>query len=100
MSVIDPPVSNWSAVSAVTASAAVITCDPKTTRSGIEIEEHAGYWTVVDPDTGIFGSGPDESMALEDFFRALREHLDVLSRQEHLSEALNRQLEYLRQLLS
>lgn len=60
------------------------------------VEEHDGYWTVVDPHTGIFGSGGDRATALDDFEQALREHFDVLSRQDSLSDELRTQLAYLR----
>ena len=90
-----PAVTNFSAAAALSSEPA-----PKTTWSRIEIEQHEGYWTVQDPETGIFGSGPDDTAALVDFGRALREHFDVLSRQEGLSVELAHQLDYLRQLLS
>lgn len=64
------------------------------------VEQHDGYWTVQDPVCGVFGSGPDQASAIEDFQRALREHLDVLSRQEALSPDLLAQLAYLRDRLS
>jgi hypothetical protein len=64
------------------------------------VEEHDGHWTVRNPETGIFGSGPDRDAAVEDFERALREHLDVLGRQAELSDDLTAQLVYLRQRLS
>ena len=63
-------------------------------------EEHDGYWTIHDPVTGIFGSGPDRETAHADFERALREHLDVLERQHELSPELSSQLAYLRQRLT
>ena len=60
------------------------------------VEERDGYWTVRDPETGIFGSGATEAAAHEDFRRALAEHLDVLERQDSLSAELLAQLSYLR----
>jgi hypothetical protein len=62
-------------------------------------EEHDGYWTVRNVETGIFGSGPDRDAAFADFERALREHFDVLESQNELSEDLAAQLIYLRQRL-
>jgi len=63
------------------------------------VEEHDDYWTVRNPETGIFGSGPDRDTAVKGFERALREHLDVLERQAELSDDLTAQLVYLRQRL-
>jgi predicted RNase H-like HicB family nuclease len=63
-------------------------------------EEHDGYWTVHDVETGIFGSGETQEAAREDFERALHEHLDVLERQDSLSDELTAQLTYLRFRLS
>ena len=64
------------------------------------VEEREGYWTVRDPQTGIFGSGPDRDAAFDDFGHALHEHYDVLARQDALSEELTLQLAYLRQRLA
>ena len=64
------------------------------------LEEHDGRFTVSNPETGIFGVGDNPRAAFEDFERALREHLDVLSRQDALSEDLVVQLRYLQQRLS
>jgi hypothetical protein len=64
------------------------------------LEEHDGYWTVRNPETGIFGSGADPRAAFDDFENALREHLDVLSRQDSLSDDLQAQLRYLQQRLT
>jgi hypothetical protein len=50
---------------------------------------------VRDVPTGIFGVGPDVSSALADAMVAVREHLDVLRRQPHLSADLRAQFEYL-----
>lgn len=64
------------------------------------IEQREAYVTVVDTETGIFGSGADYAAALEDFERALREHFDVLNRQDALSPELEAQLRYLRDRLA
>lgn len=55
-----------------------------------------GYWYVRDTETGIFGHGETPSGALEDFYVAAAQHLDVLEREPALSGELSRQLEYLR----
>lgn len=61
------------------------------------IAELAGNtWTVSDRDTGIYGAGDTPSEALQDFRRAVIEHLDVLERQDVLSDDLAAQLRYLR----
>jgi hypothetical protein len=54
-------------------------------------------WTVADQETGIYGAGASPSEALDDFLRAVKEHLDVLERQELLSDDLTAQLRYLRE---
>ena len=64
------------------------------------VEQQEGYWTVRNRETGIFGSGPDREAAVEDFERALREHFDVLERQDELSDDLAAQFGYLRQRLT
>jgi hypothetical protein len=64
------------------------------------VEQHEGYWTVRDLETGIFGSGPSVEAAHEAFVRALEEHFDVLNAQDALTADLNAQLAYLRQRLS
>lgn len=66
----------------------------------VDLRSLDGYWTALEPRTGIFGTGADESSALEDLIRALQEHTDVLARQEALSDELADQLDYLRQRLS
>jgi hypothetical protein len=53
-------------------------------------------WIVRDIPTGIFGQGGTFEDAAEDFGRAVREHLDVLNRQDALSDELARQRDYLR----
>lgn len=53
-------------------------------------------FSVYDPLTGIFGSGADPRKALQDLSAALREHREVLERQERLSPALQRQLDQIR----
>jgi hypothetical protein len=52
---------------------------------------------VADQETGIYGAGASPSEALDDFLRAVKEHLDVLERQELLSDDLTAQLRYLRE---
>lgn len=52
---------------------------------------------VVDLPTGIWGAGSDVGAAMRDFRVAAREHLDVLERQERLSEELVAQRDYLRE---
>ena len=65
--------------------------------SGEVVLEHGeDYISLCDVATGIFGVGPDLSSASEDLTNALREHLDVLERQEALSPDLEAQLEHLR----
>src|SRR5437868_2242029 len=61
----------------------------------LRVQHEAGLWTVVDRETGIFGSGENLSDAIGDFRRAAAEHLDVLERQPSLSEDLAAQLAYL-----
>lgn len=53
-------------------------------------------FSVYDPVTGVFGSGADPRKALQDLSFALREHREVLERQDSLSPALQRQLDQLR----
>jgi predicted RNase H-like HicB family nuclease len=53
-------------------------------------------FSVYDPLTGVFGSGADPRRALQDLSQAMREHREVLERQENLSPALKRQLDQLR----
>lgn len=53
-------------------------------------------FSVYDPLTGVFGSGADARKALQDLSQAMREHREVLERQEDLSPALQRQLDQLR----
>lgn len=52
---------------------------------------------VVDLPTGIWGAGSDVNAAMRDFRVVAREHLDVLERQERLSEELVAQRHYLRE---
>lgn len=56
-----------------------------------------GY-IASDSLTGIFGTGSDADQAVRDLAVALREHREVLERQEALSPALQEQLEHLRDL--
>lgn len=53
-------------------------------------------WTATDLMTGIFGFGADPNEAIVDLIHALREHRDVLERQDRLSPDLEQQLAYLR----
>jgi hypothetical protein len=55
-------------------------------------------FTASDLVTGIFGFGSDLNEAIRDLLHALRDHREVLERQEALSPDLERQLKYLRQL--
>jgi len=73
--------------------------EARTSWSAPVVEEQDGRWTVRDVETGIFGTGPDAQAAHRDFERALREHRDVLERQEELSPELTVQLAYLRELI-
>lgn len=72
------------------------------------VVHRAGRWTLArtesgyiasDNLTGIFGFGSDAKEAARDLAAALHEHRDVLGRQEALSPALQKQLNYLRDLL-
>lgn len=57
-------------------------------------------WTIEDRPTGVHGFGETPSDALADFRAAAAEHLDVLERQDALSEGLRLQLDYLRARLT
>ncbi len=60
------------------------------------VEHHEdGLWTVTNPETGIFGSGPDKESAFEDFEHALLGHLTTLLQSDSLSDGLRAQLGYL-----
>lgn len=67
------------------------------TRPAFELEPIATEtgWAVRDVETGIYGAGETPSEALLDFQRAVLEHLDMLQRQESLSDDLLAQLQYL-----
>ena len=54
-------------------------------------------FTVCDRVTGVFGFGSDLNEAIRDLAHALREHRDVLERQDALSANLQHQLKYLQQ---
>lgn len=71
---------------------------PTTTRFEPVPIEHDGYYTLEDRVSGVFGSGASAEDAIEDFRSAIAEHRDVLERQEALSPALERQLDYLRSI--
>jgi hypothetical protein len=62
----------------------------------LKSRHEGGRWLIEECVTGIFGQGADALDAVNDFRRALREHLEVLERQPALSDALQFQLEYLR----
>jgi hypothetical protein len=66
----------------------------------LDVRHAEGRWTIVDRETGVFGTGDDPSAAIRDFQRAVAEHLDVLQRQESLSDELAAQLNYLRTRVS
>ena len=61
----------------------------------LELDREGPHWLVRDRATGIYGCGDEPSDALDDFLRAVREHVDVLERQDALSDALAAQLAYL-----
>ncbi len=63
----------------------------------VRIEAEDGSFYAEEPTTGVFGAGATVAAALDDLRAALREHLDVLQAEEHLSEELQRQLRFLRQ---
>ncbi|HZR93953.1 MAG TPA: hypothetical protein VFA44_16270 [Gaiellaceae bacterium] len=65
----------------------------------VTLERDDDVWIVTDQVTGIHGCGPEASEAVNDFGRALQEHLDVLERQDRLSDDLTRQLTYLRSVV-
>ncbi len=56
-------------------------------------------WVAVEPETGIFGAGTDLDGARDDLRAALRDHFDLLTAEEHLSEELQRQKAFLANLL-
>jgi hypothetical protein len=60
-------------------------------------ERDGDRWIVTDADSGIHGVGQSPGDALADFFQAARQHLDVLERQNSLSDDLAAQFEYLRE---
>lgn len=62
----------------------------------LAIERDGDAWIIHDRVTGIFGAGESPSEAIRDFQRATTEHLDVLERQDSLSDDLQAQLRYLR----
>jgi hypothetical protein len=65
----------------------------------LELDRSGEGWTVVDRETGIYGAGATPEDALDDFRRAAIEHLEVLERQDVLSDELAAQYEYLRERL-
>lgn len=62
-----------------------------------ETVEGRAVVSVVDSLTGVFGSGRDPKMALDDLRSAKKEHREVLERQDKLSPALEQQLKRLQQ---
>jgi hypothetical protein len=80
----------------VFSTAQATSAESSTTSSGDVLENHGDYYTVTNGETGIFGTGATPDDAFSDFAHALREHLDVLERQEALTQALQAQLRYLR----
>jgi hypothetical protein len=62
----------------------------------LELVRDGAHWLVRDLPSGIHGCGDAPTDALDDFMRAVREHLDVLERQGALTDALAAQLDYLR----
>jgi hypothetical protein len=62
----------------------------------LRVERDGDTWIIDDPLAGVHGAGQSPSEALRDFQAATLEHVDVLERQETLSDALCAQLKYLR----
>jgi len=75
------------------AEASVYFVRERESRWGIERAETG--WVAADRATGIFGYGPGPNDAIVDLVHALREHRDVLERQDELSPDLADQLAYL-----
>ena len=65
-------------------------------RFQLQRQREGDTFLVTDLPTGIFGSGSDLNAAIRDFYVAAAEHLDVLERQDELSDELAAQREYLR----
>jgi hypothetical protein len=65
----------------------------------VTLLEEEGLITVVSAETGVFGAGDTTANAARDFLAALREHLEVLMRQERLGEELQRQSDILQTYL-
>jgi hypothetical protein len=61
----------------------------------LAVEWGGESWAVWDRPTGIYGWGQTLTAAIADFRQAVHEHLDVLERQEALSDDLRWQLRYL-----
>ena len=66
----------------------------------IRVHHINGEIVVEEIRTGIFGRGGTYADALSDFDTAIREHIEVLSRQAALSDELAHQLAYLRERAS
>jgi hypothetical protein len=63
----------------------------------LDLEHSGDHWLVRDVPTGIFGAGASPADALDDFWRAAREHAEVLGGEARLTDALAAQLQYLRE---
>jgi hypothetical protein len=66
----------------------------------VRLDRASNGWLVTDQPSGIHGFGQTPLDAMNDFREAAREHLDVLEREEVLSDDLGWQLEYLRARLT
>lgn len=67
----------------------------------VQLEVDGADFVASQPDTGIFGVGPDVAAAIEDLRTALRQHRRVLQVNEgRLAPPLQRQLDYIRQHVS
>jgi predicted RNase H-like HicB family nuclease len=62
----------------------------------VRLTREDGLVFLIDPATGIFGSGESVNEAVRDLAEALRGHLEVLQIQSRLSKELQRQLHMLR----
>ena len=91
-------IAEWSPNDVLTSGTARIATTWSTTEI-IQVDAD-GFWTVLDPETGIFGAGDAAEAAQVDFEQALRDHLAVLEGQDALSDGLAQQLAYLRRRLN
>jgi hypothetical protein len=87
----------WNSTSAqsqvTVAEASVYFVQERETRWSLERSETG--WIAADGATGIFGCGAGPNDAIVDLVHALREHREVLERQDELSPDLADQLVYL-----